>query len=229
MNLKLLLAAAITTCIVTTATQAKADIYQTGKELISPSVIENFTVGIITSIVTAVVVWLWGKIRALQILNRKSAFFGISSKENCLVVMNHDSNPNHKNTMALGDVETLIEVTRLIDEIHGKLVIAHFESILERPGKTAEFCIGGPDSNQRTKVHLETFIQGIYFNAYIPNDPDNIAIVTKEDKYRYVKNQDEHAILARFYPESDSYPIILICGQTSKGNQGARGNASKFY
>ncbi|QEI41449.1 hypothetical protein BMF77_02038 [Dolichospermum sp. UHCC 0315A] len=44
MNLKLLLAAAITTCIVTTATQAKADIYQTGKELISPSVIENFTV-----------------------------------------------------------------------------------------------------------------------------------------------------------------------------------------
>ena len=99
MNLKLLLAAAITTCIVTTATQAKADIYQTGKELISPSVIENFTVGIITSIVTAVIVWLWGKIRALQILNRKSAFFGISSKENCLVVMNHDSNPNHKNTI----------------------------------------------------------------------------------------------------------------------------------
>lgn len=189
------------------------------KELISPSVIENFTVGIITSVVTAVVVWLWEKIRASQILNRKSGFFGISPKENCLVVINHDA--RNQNAMAQGDVETLIEAARLVDEIDGKLVIARFDRILEPAGETTEFCIGGPDSNQRTKVHLENFLQGIYINPYMPNNPDNIALITKENKYIYAKNKDEHAILARFYPKSDSYPVILICGQTSKGNQGA--------
>ncbi|BAY23394.1 hypothetical protein NIES2100_31590 [Calothrix sp. NIES-2100] len=197
------------------------------RQLITPSVIENFTVGIVTSLVTAVVVWLWGKIRASQILDRKSAFFGISPKENCLLVINHD--PRNQNSVTHGDVETLIEIAKLVAEIDGKLVIARFDRILEPAGETTEFCIGGPDSNPRTKVHLENFLQGIYINPYMPDDPDNIAFVTKEKKYRFVNNKDEHAILARFYPESDSYPVILICGQTSKGNRGAVHYLNKNY
>lgn len=195
--------------------------------LITPSVIENFTVGLVTSVVTAVVVWLWGKIRASQILDRKSAFFGISPKENCLLVINHD--PRNHNSVTHGDVETLIEIAKLVAEINAKLVIARFDRILEPAGETTEFCIGGPDSNPRTKVHLENFLQGIYINPYMPDDPDNIAFVTKGKKYIFVNNKDEHAILARFYPESDSYPVILICGQTSKGNRGAVHYLNKNY
>lgn len=193
----------------------------------SPSVIENFVVGIITSVVTAVAFWLWGTIRKSQILNRRSAFFGISPKENCLVVMNHSA--RDQNVMAHGDVETLVEVVRLVDEIGGKLVIARFDRILEPAGEMTEFCIGGPDSNQRTKVHLENFLKGVRYNPYSPDSPDNVALVTKDEIYRYKKHEDEYAILARFYSEPDSYPVILICGQTSRSNQGATHYLVKNY
>lgn len=107
---------------------------------------------IVKTIVTSVVVWLWEKIRKFPILNRIAAFFRISSKENCFVVMNHSA--YDQNVITHGDdVKTLDEVVRLINEIGGKVVI---------------------------------------------ND---------ENKY---------AILAIFYSEHDSYPVILICGQTSK-------------
>ena len=107
--------------------------------LMSPSVIENFVVGIITSVATAFAVWLWGKIRASQALNQKAAFFGIAPKGNCLVVMNHSA--RDPRVMAHGDVETLVEAVRLIDEIGGKLSIARFDRILEPAGEMAEFCI----------------------------------------------------------------------------------------
>lgn len=185
----------------------------------SPSVIENFVVGVVTSVVTAIGVWLWSKIQASQVLNQRAAFFGISPKENCLVVMNHSA--RDQSVMTHGDVETLVEVVRLVDKIGGKLSIARFDRILEPAGEMSEFCIGGPDSNQRTKVHLENFLKGIRHNPYSPDSPDNIAIVTKEEIYRYKRHEDEYAVLARFYPDPDSYPVILICGQTSRSNQGA--------
>jgi hypothetical protein len=185
----------------------------------SPSVIENFVVGIVTSIVTALAVWLWEKLRKSRIINRRAAFFGLLPKERCLAVMNH--NPKSPNTMSHSDVQTLIEVVRLVDEIGSQLFVAPFDEILEPAGGTTEFCIGGPDSNQRTKVHLENFLKGIHLKPYAPGDPDNIAIVTKDEKFRYEKNKSEHAVLARLYPSTNSHPVILICGQTARSNQGA--------
>ncbi|MGD1949992.1 MAG: hypothetical protein ACFB14_10135 [Leptolyngbyaceae cyanobacterium] len=189
------------------------------KGLLSPSVIENFTVGVITSIITGLAVWSWAKLRTSQLLNRRSAFFGIAPKENCLIVINHD--PRNQNAMAMGDVGTLIEMVRLVDTINGKATIAKFDRILEPAGTTTEFCIGGPSSNQRIHVHLANFLPGIVFNDYIADNPDSLAILTKDRTYHYKKDQDEYAILARFFPEPDAYPVILICGQTSKANHGA--------
>lgn len=185
----------------------------------SPSVIENFVVGIATSLITALTVWLWRRIRKSQVLNRKAAFFGIKPREECLVVMNH--NPRSKDTMSHGDIETLVEIVRLVDEIGGKLTIAPFDKILTPAGETAEFCIGGLDSNQRTKVHAENFLKGVQFHPYSPDSIDNLAIITKEEKFRYERYKNEYAVLTRFYPNPDSSPVILISGQTSRANQGA--------
>ena len=186
---------------------------------ISASIIENFVVGLITSVVTAIGVWLWGRFRRSTLLNRRAAFFGLSPGESSLAVMNQKS--GSLNAMTHADVETLVEVVKLISEIGSKLEIAVFDQILEPAGTMTEFCLGGPDSNPRTKVHLETFLQGIKLKPYAPGDPDNIAIVTQGKIYRYEKNQSEYAILARFYPNATGSPVILICGQTSRSNRGA--------
>ena len=131
--------------------------------------------------------------------------------------------------MAMGDVETLIEMVRLVDTIDGQPTIAKFDRILEPAGATTEFCIGGPSSNQRAHVHLKNFLPGITFNDYIAHSPDSLAIRTKDHTYRYQKDQDEYAILARFFPEPDGSPVILIAGQTSKANHGAVHYLIKAY
>jgi hypothetical protein len=185
----------------------------------SPSVIENFVVGIITTVVAAIATWLWGKVWRSTLLNRRAAFFGLSPGESSLAVMNQK--PDSLNTMSHADVQTLVEVVKLTNEIGSKLEIAPFDEILEPAGKVTEFCLGGPDSNRRTKVHLETFLRGIILKPYAPGDPDNIAIATKDAIYRYKKNESEYAILARFYPNETANPVILICGQTARSNRGA--------
>lgn len=188
------------------------------KEAMSPSVIENFVVGIVTSIVTAIFVHFWRKIRESRIINRKAAFFGISPKDSCLVVMNH--HPFNKGTMSHGDIETLVEIVRLVDEIGGELTIAPFDKVLTAAGEMTEFCIGGP-SNHRTMVHIENFLKGLQFRYFLQDDPDSLAIITKEDKFKYEWHENEYAILARFYPNRGSHPVVLISGQTSRANQGA--------
>lgn len=184
----------------------------------SPSIIENFILGIVTSITTAVAVWFWNKFRQSRLLNRKAAFFGLKPKEQCFAVMNQ--NPKQMNTMSHSDVQTLVEVVKLAEKIDAKLNIAPFGQFLEPPGSVTEFCLGGPDSNQRTKIHLTNFLKGIRFNPYMPGDPENIAITTRDQKFQYEKNQNEHAILARIYPDLKSRPVILISGQTARSNQG---------
>lgn len=185
----------------------------------SPSVIENFIVGIVTSITTAVAVWFWNKFRQSMLLNRKAAFFGLKPKGQCFAVMNQ--NPKQLNTMSHADVQTLVEVVKLAEKIDVELKVAPFKQFLEPPGSVTEFCLGGPDSNERTKIHLENFLKGIRFNPYMPGDPDNIAILTQSQKFQYKKNQTEYAILAKLYPDNDSQPVILVSGQTARSNQGA--------
>ena len=63
----------------------------------------------------------------------------------------------------------------------------------------------------------------------MPDSSDNIMIVTHDKQYGYIKNESEHAILTRFYPEPNAYPVILICGRSSRGNQGAAHYLSKNY
>lgn len=185
----------------------------------SPSVIENFIVGITTSIITAIAVWLWNKIRQSRTLNRKAAFFGLKPKEQCFAVMNQYH--QNVNTMSHADVQTLVEVVKLAEKIDAELKVSISEQFLEPPGSVTEFCLGGPYSNQRTKIHLVNFLQGVRFNPYMPGDPDNIAILIKGQKFQYERGQSEYAILARFYPEHKSYPVILVSGQTARSNQGA--------
>lgn len=184
-----------------------------------PSVIENFVVGIVTSVITALSVWLWRNIQEAKQLNRKAEFFSISRGEQCLTVMNH--NPRGRDMMSHCDIETLIELVRLIDGIGGKPKIAAFDKVLEPPGEVTEFCIGGPDSNHRTKVHAENFLKGVRFLPLSLNEPDNLAIVTSTDKFRHKAYEDEYVVLARLYPDPAAQPVILIAGQTSRANQGA--------
>lgn len=183
----------------------------------SPS-LENLLIGIVTSIITGSAVWFWEKTRRARNLNLKSRFFGLAPSERCLIVMNHF--PGKQGTMSHGDIYTLIEVAKIIYEIKGEIILAPFDKTLEAAGSITEFCIGGPESNKRTKAHLANFLKGIQTNPYT-HETEPLAILTKEKKYIYNRKERHYAILAKIWPSTNAHPVFLICGQTSTSNNAA--------
>jgi len=181
------------------------------------AIVQDVIVGVVTSIVTAVAVWSWTRLRALRILHRRAAFFGVSPGETCLILMNHSA--RDAQVVVQNDVDVLVETARLVDEIGARTTIARFDRVLEPAGDTTEFCIGGPDSNERSRVHIKTYLPGIRYLPYAEGSPDSTAIVAGDDVFRYQPAELEHALLVRFYPDASARPVILICGQSSRANR----------
>ena len=192
-----------------------------------PSTFQDLFIGLITSVITGFAVWFWDRFRRTLDLTRKSSFFGIRPGENCLIVMNH--NPRGRNLMSHGDVETVVEIVKIIREIDGEVTIASFDKALEPAGSIAEFCVGSPISNQRTGVHIKNFMQEISNNSYSEGEPDSLAILISGEIYRHEQEDQEYAILARIVPNQDSRPIFLISGQSSLGNKAAIHFLAKKY
>src|SRR5512145_59531 len=142
--------------------------------------IENLVIGLLTSVITAIVVWLWQKTRRTYLLNKKSRFFGIAAKEKCLLVMNH--NPDQPSTMNHNDIYVLIEAAKITHDLEGEIVIAPYDVALEGTGEVTEFCIGGPDANQRSKAHIERFLKNVHFKPF--NDAQEpLALVAGEHTF----------------------------------------------
>jgi hypothetical protein len=159
----------------------------------------------------------------------KSKFFGVKPKDNCYIILNNNPrDPSGYKSMSHGDVETLVEAVEIVHELGGRIEVAPFNEKPKGVGSMTEFCIGGPDSNERTKAHLINHLSGLMVHDYAPGNPDSIAIEFEGKKYRYEKDDDgklkqAYAILAKFYNNelSNSKPIFLICGQTSITNKSA--------
>jgi hypothetical protein len=196
-------------------------------EELMPASLENLVIGVATSAVTAVIVWAWGRLARLRRRNRRAAFFGLSPGDPCVVVMNRHNEAS--NAMHHNDVEGLVDLIRLVEEIGAKPVVVRFDRILEPAGETAELCIGGPASNERARVHLKTYLPGIQFRPYAAGEQRSLAIVTGDDVFPYEETELEHVVLARFYPDASSYPVILISGQSSLSNRGAISYLAKHY
>jgi hypothetical protein len=56
-----------------------------------------------------------------------------------------------------------------------------------------------------------------------------MAIAIGDDVFAYERSDLEHAVLARFYPEASSHPVILISGQSARSNHGAISYLTKHY
>ncbi|MEO1146015.1 MAG: hypothetical protein AAFY26_10510 [Cyanobacteria bacterium J06638_22] len=192
-----------------------------------PSTIQDLLIGLITSVIAGFAVWFWERFRRTLDLTQKSSFFGIRPEGNCLVVMNH--NPRGRDLLSHGDVETVVEIVKIIYEINGEVTIAAFDKALEPPGDITEFCIGSPASNERTEVHIKNFMQDIINKPYSKDKPDSLAILTAGEVYRYRYQETEYAILAKIVPEQYAHPVFLVSGQSSRGNKASIYFLAKNY
>jgi hypothetical protein len=183
---------------------------------ISPA-LQDLLIGIVTSVITGTAVWLWQKAKYSRLMNRKARFFGLKPKDECLVVLGNYRGQNATNH---GDIDSMIEIVKVIHRIGCSIRVAPFDKAVETPGESSEICIAGPDSNERTKILLDTFFDGVRVNPY-DCETDRLGIVTKKRTFSYEKGEKEYAVLAKFFPKPTKKPVILICGQTAFANRGA--------
>lgn len=192
-----------------------------------PSTIQDLLIGLITSVIAGFSVWFWERFRRTLDLTHKSSFFGIRPGENCLVVINH--NPRGRDLLSHRDVETVVEIVKIICEIDGEVTIAAFDKALEPAGEITEFCVGSPDSNERTGVHIKNFMQNIYNNPSSKDESDSLAILIAGETYRHKRGDIEYAILAKVVPNQYSRPVFLMSGQSSLGNKASIYFLAKNY
>lgn len=191
------------------------------------STIPDLLIGLVTSVITGFSVWFWERFRHTLKLTHKSSFFGARPSENCLVVINH--NPRGRDLMSHWDVETVVEIVKIICEINGEVTIAAFDKALEPAGDTTEFCVGSPDSNKRTEAHIKNFMHNFSNTPYSKDSPDSLAIHIAGQTYIHRRGELEFVVLAKIVPNQYSHPIFLVSGQSSLGNKASIYFLAKNY
>jgi hypothetical protein len=182
-------------------------------------VLGNIAVGLATSLVGGVLVWLWERGKRARVANGKAAFFGVRPGETCLIVLGdkHDA----PGTSPRSDVRATVELAMLAAEL-GCDVELESGSYRGSNGGRTEFCVGGPlgGANLRTGGHLAAYLPGVTIHPY-GTGPDSVALAVGGRRYLFDHDRQEYALVAKFTPTEAGRPVLLVCGQSSLANQAA--------
>src|SRR6266700_1461423 len=160
----------------------------------------NVVLGLVTSLLSGTAVWLGQRLYGLRRRRREAAFFGVRPTERCLLVMNRM--PANPKGMRHSDIHALIDLAVQVRELGGEPEMTVFDQLTEVPGQQAEFCVGGPQSNERTKAHFAHYLPGVALRPYNPNRRDSVGIVVGDQRFYWDPEEQAHAVLARLVPPS---------------------------
>ncbi|MQA97029.1 MAG: hypothetical protein GEV11_21175, partial [Streptosporangiales bacterium] len=163
----------------------------------------NLAVGLVTSVVSGLAVWVWQRGRRSVVLRRKAAFFGLEPGGTCLIILSHKYNVPR--AMPHEAVHAMIEVVTLAQGIGAAITLEDGESFRGGNGDRTEFCIGGPagGSNRRAGGHLAAHLPGVTLRPYDPanpGDPRSLSFVVGGRTFPWHRGDREHALVARFTP-----------------------------
>lgn len=180
-----------------------------------PDQISNIIINIFSSILVGIGVWFWVTYKTNYSNWRKRKFFRIKKGQEVYITMNQ--NPLNPNTMSHKDIHTLIDISKIAHELEGKILFKQVNEARVAPGDQVEFCIGGTESNERTKIFLSKYLPKITMPSY--DSSKSVEIKVNKLEFSYEKGIRAFAILAKIFPEGKKYPIFLICGQISISNR----------
>jgi hypothetical protein len=181
----------------------------------------NVALNIIASAITGSVVWLTGRFVMRRRLRRKKAFFGLDNDTDCLLVVPRHASSHRENSVHRTDVASLLELSSIIQSCGARSEVIFHDRTSQGPDSKTEFCVGGPDANQRTAAHLRSALPGVHVRPYEPGRADSTAITVAEEAYPPEVGKVEYAVLAKITRGAQIKPSFVICGQTSAANQAA--------
>ncbi|KUN94916.1 hypothetical protein [Streptomyces caeruleatus] len=182
--------------------------------------VANIGIGLVTSLLGGVFVWLWERAKRTREVNRRAAFFGVRPGQTCLIVLGNKYNA--PGTAHYRDVRAAIELSLLAGEL-GCEVTVEPGDFRGGNGDRTEFCVGGPTggANIRTGGHLAAHLPGVTVHPYDGTRPNSVAIEVGGEKYLFDRGNQEYALVAKFTPVESSSPVFLVSGQTSVANLAA--------
>lgn len=107
----------------------------------------------------------------------------------------------------------------LVRGLGAQTSIVSWDQVREGIGDRTEFCIGGPDSNGRTRGHLMSYVPGVTMRPYHAQR-DRLALAVGGQRFRLVSGEQEFAAVVKL-TQRGMRPLFLICGQTAVTNWAA--------
>jgi len=185
----------------------------------------NVLLGLIATAISAGLGWLAPTLRRRRRVERTRAFFGMPAGTECLLVVNRRA--GDPKGVSHSDVYALMELAALVKECGAEAEIVAHDAVRQGLGGKAEFCLGGPASNQRTTAHLDHWLPGLDFAVQNPDGPyGDTTITVGGQEFAFVHPSAEpggrtFALLARLHAGPGSRPVFLIAGQTATSNHAA--------
>jgi hypothetical protein len=183
----------------------------------------NIVLGLLTSAIGAVTGWLVQFVRKRRRLARLQAFFGMPGGSDCLLVVNRHHSAGHQQSVHRDDVSALMELAVLVNSCGARPDIVAHDQVREGLGDKAEFCLGGPSSNERTAAHLLRRLPGVGFQ-YASGTWGAVTVGDQEypgEPSSPTNSGCGYALLARLDPGEGRRPAFVIAGQAAIGNHAA--------
>lgn len=182
--------------------------------------VANIGIGLVTSLLGGVFVWLWERAKRTREVNRRAEFFGVRPGHTCLIVLGNKYDA--PGAAHYRDVRGVVELSLLAGELGCKVAVESGD-FRGGNGDRTEFCVGGPTggANIRTGGHLAAHLPGVTIHPYDGTRPDSVAIEVGGEKYLFDRGNQEYALVAKFTPAESTSPVFLVSGQTSVANLAA--------
>ena len=180
----------------------------------------NIALNVIASVITGSAVWIGGKALALRRLRRKQVFFGLTRDDECLVVVPRHASSDRSRSVHRNDAAALLELSAVLGECRARPEVVFHDDVHRGTADKAEFCIGGPDANQRAAAHLRSMLPGVRVAAF-EDDPAQLTISVGGHDYPAETGRVEYVVLAKLVRREQDRPAFLICGQSSIANRAA--------
>ncbi|MFJ7069822.1 hypothetical protein [Streptomyces sp. NPDC101115] len=189
--------------------------------------LRNVVLGVLATGISGSLGWLTRTYAWRRRLRRKQSFFGLPSGSDCLLVVNRQA--GSERAVHATDVSALLELSALIKDCGARLRIVQHDSARRGLGETAEFCIGGPYSNQRMAAHLSNLLPGFTMNVESEPREDRGMFTIGGRTYRAQWGVAEYVVLARLTGGEGERPVFLFCGQSAVTNQAAARHLSRNH
>ncbi|MHC1559128.1 hypothetical protein ACR9E3_09230 [Actinomycetospora sp. C-140] len=180
--------------------------------------IGDLGINLLASVVAGLAVWAFQRFRLRLRAERRRTFFGMSPDIACVISVPRHVGSNLTHGVHRMDAAAMIEISAIARDCGStvqSLVFDDSTSFADPLGERTEFCLGGPDANARTAVHLERLLPGVTFEPFDEAGPA-VPLHVGGQTFVRVEDVEEYVVLARI-PTSHR-PVFLICGQSAQTN-----------